>query len=132
MAMSPSGPWSPASTDHRLYPRSSRIVGAVAELHLNRVQVGTVVVTGWDASWGFGRFTPGPGFEPFATAYGLWSLLMHEDGTGRLARSTAADLAVVENAIDRIRARLYFTADDTWVDPFQLNIDGELLEWKEY
>ena len=105
-------------------------VGAVADLYLNGATVGSVTVTGWDASWRFGRFSAGPGFEPFAPAFELWSLLMHSGD--RLDRATAADLAVVENAMDRIRARLYIPAERAWVELAQLNIDGELLEWQEY
>ena len=115
------------------FHRFGRRPGTVGIVHLNGSPVGTVTVTGGDTSWSFGRFTPGPGFEPFAPAFELWSLLMHDGGAGsRLDRATAADLAVVENAMDRIRSRLFFPADDAWVTPFQLNIDGELLEWKEY
>lgn len=112
-------------------PRVAVTVGSVATLHLNGQPVGTVTVTGWDTSWRFGRFSPGPGFGPFAPAFELWSILLH-GGTGRIDRSTAADLAVVENAMDRMRARLWFGDDGAWVTAFQLNIDGELLEWKEY
>ena len=106
-------------------------VGAVGTLHLNGQPVGTVTVTGWDTSWRFGRFAAGPGFAAFAPAFELWSLLLHGDG-GRLDRATAANLAVVETAMDRIRARLCFDQGESWVDLFEVNIDGELLEWKEY
>jgi len=107
--------------------------GAVAVVHLNGEAVGTLTVTGSDASWGFGRFRPDAGFAAFATAFGTWSLLMHADGTDRpLSRVVSDELALAENRIDRIKARLFFPADDAWVDVFQLNIDGELLEWKEY
>ena len=107
--------------------------GAVGFLHLNGDPVGLVTVTGWGTSWGFGRFRPGARFEPYAQVYGLWSLLMHDNEDGRpLTAAASAELARVENALDRIRGRLYFPTDDVWVDLFQLNIDGELLEWKEY
>ena len=120
-----------ASDWHQPAPlvRACYTLGACGELYLNGVAVGSVVVTGYDTSWGFARFRRGPGFEPFAPAFDLWSILLHE-GTDRLDRSTAANLAVVENAMDRIRARLRFA--DGWVDLAQVNIDGELLEWKQY
>jgi hypothetical protein len=54
------------------------------------------------------------------------------DTHGRLDRATAGNLAVVENALDRIKAKLFFAAEQAWVDLSQLNIDGELLEWMEY
>ena len=108
-------------------------VGAVATLYLNGAAAGTVKVTGHDTSWGFGRFTPGEGFTPFATAYELWSLLLHDDGDGgRLDRRTAADLAVIENAMDRIKARLFFADKGSWLDVVQLNVDGDLVEWTAY
>ncbi len=105
--------------------------GAIGHLYLNGDPVGTLTVTGWDTSWGFGRFRPEPAFVPFSTAFGLWSLLMHADG-GRLSREASDELAQAENRLDRIRARIYFPVDGTWVDTFELNIDGELVEWKEY
>ena len=107
--------------------------GSVGILHLDGIAVGTVTVTGSDASWGFARFRPDGRFAPFAAAFGLWALLMHVDADGRpLSREASTELVRAENTIDRIKARLFFPADDVWVDVFQLNIDGELLEWKEY
>ena len=106
--------------------------GAVGSVHLNGIPVGTVTVTGWDASWGFGRFCPDGGFSQFAPAFGRWSVLMHADGDGRLSPAASAALARAENAMDAIKARLFFETDGIWVDAFQLNIDGDLLEWKEY
>ena len=118
----------------QVHPRPVIVrAGTVGTLHLNGVAVGSVVVTGHDASWRFGRFRPAAGFEAFAPAYDLWSFLMHDDADGsRLDRATAANLAVVENAIDRIRARLFLPTEGAWLDLYQLTIDGELLEWKEY
>ncbi len=113
-------------------PRRGRLrPGAVGLLYLNGIQVGTVTVTGWDTSWGFGRFKPDEAFAPFAGAFGLWSLLMHVDGD-RLSREASDELARAENRLDRIRAKLYFPVDDVWIDTFEVNIDGELVEWKEY
>ena len=107
--------------------------GATGVVHLNGVAVGTVTVTGYDTSWGFGTFRPDGRFARFAPAFGLWSRLMHADGDGRpLSRATSTALVRAENAMDAIKARLFFPADGAWVDLFQLNIDGELLEWKEY
>ncbi len=108
-------------------------IGSVAELHLDGTPVGTVTVTGGDASWGFARFRPGPGFSAFATTFGLWAMLMHADGDDHpLSRAASAELSRAENALDRIKARLFFPDDGVAVDLFQLNIDGKLLEWKEY
>jgi hypothetical protein len=102
-------------------------------VHLDGDAVGTLTVTGWDASWGFGRFSPEPGFAAYAPAFRRWSLLLHADGDGRpLSRATSDELVRAENRLDRIKARIFFPADDVWIDVFQLNIDGELLEWKEY
>lgn len=116
--------------------RSCRLTpGAVGQLHLNGCPVGSVTVTGWDTSWGFGRFQPDAAdFAPYADAYGLWALLMHRDDAadGRLSRAASAELAQAENQLDRIRARLYFPNDDVWLDVFEVNIDGDLVEWKEY
>ncbi len=90
-------------------------------------------MTGCDASWGFGTFQPMDPFARFAPAFGLWSRLMHADGDDRpLTRDRSAALARAENAMDAIKARLFFPDDLAWVDAFQLNIDGEMLEWKEY
>ncbi len=83
-------------------------------MHLNGVPVGTVAVTGWDTSWGFGMFRPDDRFARFAPAFGLWSRLMHAGGDRRAAEpgDVSDALARAENAMDAIKARLYFAADD--------------------
>ena len=58
---------------------------------------------------------------------------MHADGDDRpISRATSAELVRAENVLDSIKCRLFFPDDDVWIDVFQLNIDGELLDWKEY
>ncbi len=121
------------STEGQKHPASRWQPGATGTVHLNGVPVGTVTVTGYDTSWGFGVFHPGDRFARFAPAFGLWSALMHADRDDRpLSRATSDALVTAENAMDALKAKLYFPEDAAWVDVFQLNIDGELLEWKEY
>ncbi len=127
MDLTPNDTTVPANHLHRLRLRS---VGERAELFLDDAPVGTVTVSGADGSWGFGRFRPGPAFAPFAAAYRTWSALLHAGA--RLTAETSVELARIENRLDRIKGRLFFPADGAWVEVVQLNIDGDLLEWKEY
>lgn len=106
--------------------------GTAAILHLDGQSVGAVMVQGWDASWTFGQFTPDAAFSAFAPIFGRWSLLMHEDEAEPLSADAADALRDAENQMDRVRARVYFPADDAWHDVAQLNIDGGLIEWKEF
>lgn len=106
--------------------------GTRGELHLNGRRVGDISVAGWDASWTFGRFEPGDDFSAFAPVFGRWSLLMHEDEAEPLSRAASEELRDAEREMDAIRARVFFPADGIWHDVAQLNIDGELIEWKEF
>ena len=106
--------------------------GTVGTLFLNGREVGEVVVQGWDSSWTHARFTPGPGFSDFAAIYGRWSLFMHEDEHAPLHESASAALADSEREMDSIHAKVFFEAEHLWHEIRQLNIDGELAEWKEF
>ena len=118
-------------TQHRVH--SSNGDRAHAVLYLEGQEVGTVEVKGRDSSGGYGDFTPNGEFATYAQAFGLWSLLMHADEDGsRLSPAASSELASAENALDAIKARLFFPAQVRWVEVAQLTIDGELLEWREY
>jgi hypothetical protein len=107
--------------------------GETARLYLNNTLVGVVVVQRQEDSWAHGRFEPGPEFAQFAPLFGQWSLLMHADGEfDRLSPEAGEELRRIEFEIDGLRAKLHFAETDQWLRCAQLNIDGELIEWKEY
>ncbi len=85
---------------------------------------------GSDASWSFGEFRPNDDFAAFAPLFGSWSLLIHDDEKSPLAREAADELRQVETALDGLRAHLHFKSSDQSVAITQLNIDGELIEWR--
>jgi hypothetical protein len=102
-----------------------------AELHLNGKKVGAVNVRGWAGSWGIGDFEPDDAFAPFAPVFGQWAMLMHEEADAQLTRAASEELSAAERAMDLIRARLFFPDRNEWRDVRQVNIDAELIEWKE-
>lgn len=104
---------------------------AVVELHLDGEHVGAIVVERSHDSWTFGRFTPNDNFVPFAQRFGWWSLLIHEDAGESLNRRTALELRRAEKALDSLHVRLREADTDTWHAVWQINIDGQLAEWKE-
>ena len=57
---------------------------------------------------------------------------MHDDEQEPLSLDAAEELREAEKLMDQVRARVYFPADDAWHDVAQLNIDGGLIEWKEF
>lgn len=102
-----------------------------AELYLNDQLIGMVEVRSGDNSWHFGVFTPRPHFTPFAPLFGRWSLLMHADeDADRLTSAASEELRETEIEIDRLRARLHMPATDEWCELQQINIDGDLIDWK--
>ncbi len=106
--------------------------GSNAHLYLNDKLVGTVVVKQCDHSWTFGEFTPSPAFGEFAPLFGQWSLLMHADGEEEPLSPAAADeLREAENALSRIHVKIFIPDTKEWRAPTEVNIDGELIEWKE-
>lgn len=109
------------------------VPGRTAKLFLNNQDVGGVKVGGSNASWHFGEFTPNEHFAEFAPVFANWSLMMHVDGEmARLSRDASIELRQAEYAIDALKARLYFPDKDQWRPLAQVNIDGPLVEWKEY
>jgi hypothetical protein len=101
------------------------------ELHLDGIAVGRVTMKGEDGSWHFGEFEPNAAFEAFAPFFARWALLMHTDeDSDRIPRAAADELREVEQAIDRLRARLLVVDTGEWKDLQQVNIDGELIDWK--
>jgi hypothetical protein len=100
-----------------------------ADLYLNGKRVGKVHVHGRADSWYFGTFEPADGFAEFATLFGEWSLLLHADND-RLSDAASTELRRIESAIDALRAELHLVESDRWVRLVQLNIDGNLVEWK--
>lgn len=106
--------------------------GAQAELHIDGRHVGQIEVVGWHSTYTHGRFTPGEAFAPYAALFGRWSLLMHEDETRPLHATASSALAEAERDIDTLHVRIYFPKQDRWVDVRQVNIDGDLVEWKDF
>jgi len=90
-----------------------------------------VVVTGWDSSWSYGRFEPAEAFSQFAPFFGAWSLLMHDDEHKPLHRSVADALAEAERSLDSLHVEVHFDESNLRQAVAQLNIDGELVEWKQ-
>lgn len=104
-----------------------------ARLYLNGQDVGAVSVRGANTSWRFGDFAPNARFTDFAPLFATWSLMMHVDGeTSRLSRDASQELRRAEYAIDALEAQLYFPDKNEWRRLAQINIDGPLVEWKEY
>jgi hypothetical protein len=103
-----------------------------ARLFLNDHEVGLVEVKGWDDGWGFGDFVPGEGFTRYARHFGAWSRLMHADHDDDQLHDADRDaLRKVEYEIDRLHARLFLPERGQWRPIAQLNIDGQLVEWRE-
>jgi hypothetical protein len=104
-----------------------------ATLYIDDEPVGDVVAKRGGASWSHGDFRPNPAFVKFAPIFGEWSLLMHADGAyKRLSRATSEGLRQVEFELDRLHAELQFVEGGEWVACSQLNIDGEMIEWKAF
>jgi hypothetical protein len=102
-----------------------------ADLYLNGQPVGRVRLKHGDHSWHFGEFEPDERFTQFAALFGRWSLLMHADeDADRLTTAASEELREIEMEIDRLRAKLHFPETDRWTTLDQLNIDGELIDWK--
>lgn len=107
--------------------------GTKAQLHLNGKVVGDIVVQRKDDSWSHGTFTPNAHFSEFAEAFGRWSLLMHADALNEeMSEAAGEELRRVEYEIDRMKARLFFPESGEWLKCAQINIDGEMVEWKAY
>jgi hypothetical protein len=116
-------------TRANLHHASKRRLG---RLFLNDREVGVVSVRGHDGSWGFGEFTPAPGFVEFAPVFGRWSLLMHADEVDeKLSEAASQELRDTEREMDAIRALLRLENPDESHSIRELNIDGPLIEWRE-
>jgi hypothetical protein len=103
-----------------------------ARLFINGVDVGAVAVKGWEGSWGIGEFLAGEAFAPYAPRFARWSQLMHEDaGADRLSDAALQELRRVECELDALRAELLLCDSGQRRRIRQLNIDGQLIEWKE-
>jgi hypothetical protein len=102
-----------------------------AELYLNDQHVGNVLIKREDNSWHFGEFEPNTRFAPFALLFGRWSLLMHADeDSDRLTNAASDELRLTEIEMDRVHAKLRFPGSGEWREIQQVNIDGELIDWK--
>jgi hypothetical protein len=104
-----------------------------AELYLDGKFVGKVKVQRDCGSWGHGYFQPADAFAEFAPLFGRWSLLMHADvGARKLSAAASEELRTTEYELDRLEAQLHFPDTGEWRRCAQLNIDGDLIEWKRY
>jgi hypothetical protein len=119
--------------DQSAQPRRNFIPphGTIARLHIDRVDVGSVVVEGFDSPWSFGRFTPSSGFAHFANFFGQWSLLMHEDEQFPLHKATSAALAEAERQMDALHIEIHYPEHNIQQSVRELNIDGNTAEWRQ-
>jgi len=107
--------------------------GDLATLLLKGTAVGTVLYQGTRNSWSYGEFSPFDAFAAFAEVFGRWSLLMHADGAEeRLSPEAGVELREAEYAIDALKAELRTNETDPPRRLAQVNIDGRLIEWKEF
>ena len=106
--------------------------GTHADLYLNDRRAGSIRVKGENTSWHFGEFSPGPSFGEFALTFGEWSLLMHAQALDEKTDPAFLDeLRAVERTIDSLHVKIFFPETRQWQPVAQVNIDGELIEWKE-
>jgi hypothetical protein len=104
--------------------------GTRGRLIIDGIDVGKILVQGSKSSWSFGHFSPADCFSRYAPLFGLWSLLMHEDEHAPLHQTTSAELAEAERQMDALHVEVRFDDENVRVPVGQLNIDGELVEWK--
>jgi hypothetical protein len=106
-------------------------IGARAKLFIKGQHVGDVCVQGLDSSWGYGEFTPNNCFSEFAPLFGTWSLLMHADeASAVMSQAASEELRKIETALDALKAELHWYESEKVLAVTQLNIDGNLIEWK--
>lgn len=105
--------------------------GSIARLHIDGQEVGVIVVRGSDSTWCYGTFTPGQRFAPYASLFGAWSLLMHEDEDRPLHPTAQQALNDAERKMDQLHARIHFPDQNHWQRVRQINIDGTDIEWRE-
>ena len=88
-----------------------------------------VSVRGHSGSWAFGEFAAQ--FAAFAPVFANWSSLMHAEAAGgRLSATVSEKLRASESELDALRASLVLDNPEERHQLRQLNIDGELIEWK--
>lgn len=104
--------------------------GDSGELVIDGTVVGMVTLTGFDGTWCFGEFRANREFEKFATLFGAWSLLIHDDEDRRLSPEAAEELRITEAAIDRLDAHVKDPHSGERTRIRQLNIDSNLIEWR--
>ena len=97
---------------------------------INGTDVGSLVVQRIDSSWVFGRFTPAPSFSTYAPLFGIWSLLMHDDEDAPLHETASRELNEAERKMDALHIEARFVDQGATITVGQLNIDGDLVEWK--
>jgi hypothetical protein len=102
-----------------------------AILWLQGRPVGHVVACGRDGPWHFGWFVPAASFESFAPQFAAWAQLMRAGGEGPLTADQRAQLTRIERSLDTLRAWLVEPGRTARRTIAQLNIDGDLIEWKE-
>ncbi len=107
--------------------------GSKADLLINGTPVGRVTVKGFNGSWTFGDFEPFEAFSGYAPIFGTWSLLMHADADSEPISPAAKDeLRQTEIAMLRSRMELLFPETNERQRTAAVNIDGNLIEWKEF
>src|SRR5690348_3686438 len=101
------------------------------ELLLQGKPVGKIETTRMADSWHFGTFEPERDFAEFATLFGEWSLLLHADEKSpELSKAASEELSKIEAQIDSLRAELLLPDSGERLPVDQINIDGDMVEWK--
>jgi hypothetical protein len=93
--------------------------------------VGRMTPCGKNGPWHFGRFAPAPSFGRFAPRFAEWARVMHARSDVPLTDEQRAKLADIERSIDALRAWCAEPGRTSRRRIAQLNIDGEMIEWKE-
>jgi hypothetical protein len=100
-------------------------------LYLEGRPVGRVSLVGRDGPWCFGHFTPDQEFWAFDRYFRVWSELLHAGSDGQpLSDGVREKLSALEKSIDQLRATIHLTDADERHEITELNIDGEMIEWK--
>ena len=101
-------------------------------LYIDEQHVGIIRPGRNENSWNFGEFEPLKCFSKFAPMFGRWSLLMHADSDIEPLSSAAADeLREAEREIDGHQFRLFSPVRKQWIALVEVNIDGNMIEWRE-
>ena len=101
-----------------------------ARIYIDDQHVGDIDVSGWHGSWGLGQFRPNDLFEAYRPLFAEWSRLMHADA-GPISDDVSQRLRELECQMYTLRCKLFLVQLHQWRQVLILNIDREMIEWKE-